>query len=129
MDLQTTDDHTRKKRKLSRNASPSRNNQDALPQKSSQFWFNDRNLIPQTRTTQYRIHRGLLSIQSAVFEDMFAIHQPEPSAQPMLEGCLVVLVADSAQDWDALLGLLYNTKRCVEKLSLFMHSITCFETS
>lgn len=122
MDPQTTDDGTRKKQIVSRNASPSRSNQD-LTRKSSEFWFNDGNVVLQTKTTQYRIHSSLLSIQSSVFEDMFAIPQPEQSAQPLLEGCPVVLVTDSAEDWDALLGLLYNTERCVTGLSLYTLAI------
>ncbi|KAF5321589.1 hypothetical protein D9619_000365 [Psilocybe cf. subviscida] len=116
MDPQTTSDHARKKRKVPPSASPSRNDEDATPdppQKTLQFWFGDGNIILQTQTTQYRIHRGVLSFQSSMFENMFAMPQPEQSAQLSLQGCPVFPVTVSAEDWDALLGLLYNMERYI----------------
>lgn len=83
------------------------------PQKSLKFWFSDGNFVLQASETQYRVHRGVLSNQSSVFEDMFAFPQPitPDAADELVEGCPVVTVLDSSKDWEILLGVLYNTDR------------------
>jgi hypothetical protein len=80
--------------------------------KSSDFWIDDGNVILQTSTKEYRVHRGILSMHSSVFRDMFNI--PQPTEPLSSEGVPVVGITDSAEDWDLLLPIIYGLKLSVE---------------
>jgi hypothetical protein len=75
--------------------------------RSTRIWLEDGNVIIQAQTTQFRVHRGILSRHSRVFKDMFAIPQPE-LGEPVIEGCPIFRLFDAAQDWENLLTLLYD---------------------
>jgi hypothetical protein len=83
----------------------------------SDIWFEDGNVILQTSDKMYRAHRGVLSMHSTVFKDMFGV--PQPTDQPRIDGCHIVVLSDSAEDWDEFLPMLYNKRRCV--VSTFPH--------
>lgn len=78
--------------------------------KSSKFWYADGNIVLQAGNTQFKVHRGVLSRQSSVFEDMFSIPQP---ADNQNGECPVVVLSDSVEDWEVLLTLLYDALRYV----------------
>ncbi|KAJ7037833.1 hypothetical protein C8F04DRAFT_1393496 [Mycena alexandri] len=84
---------------------------DAEPQapplvRSTEYWFDDGNIILQVESTQFRVAKSVLSRHSSVFRDMFAL--PLPADEPTVEGCpVVVLPGDTAQDWKLFLGVLY----------------------
>ena len=75
--------------------------------RSTRIWLEDGNVIIQAQTTQFRVHRGILSRHSCVFKDMFAIPQPD-LGEPVIEGCPIFRLFDAAQDWENLLTLLYD---------------------
>lgn len=80
--------------------------------RSEQLWFYDGNIIIQTPAKQYRVHRSVLAMHSTFFKDMFEL--PPAAAQgkqanPMLDSCPVVEVPDAAEDWDAVLSIIYHT--------------------
>ncbi|KAJ6582980.1 hypothetical protein DFH09DRAFT_1360275 [Mycena vulgaris] len=75
------------------------------PPVRSKIWMPYGDLILQAESTQFRVNRDVLAQQSTVFSDMFSV--PQPPNEPMAEGCPIVLVSDSAKDWELLLGALY----------------------
>ncbi|KAK0194229.1 hypothetical protein F5146DRAFT_425845 [Armillaria mellea] len=48
-----------------------------LPQRSSEVWFTDGNIIVQTESTQFRVYRGILAANSPVLSDMLSLSQPD----------------------------------------------------
>ncbi|KAJ7037832.1 hypothetical protein C8F04DRAFT_1035489 [Mycena alexandri] len=76
--------------------------------RSDEFWFDDGNIILQVESTQFRVAKSVLSRQSSVFRDMFAL--PLPADEPTVEGCPVaVLQGDTELDWVLFLAVLYPT--------------------
>ncbi|KAJ7449088.1 hypothetical protein B0H11DRAFT_2079513 [Mycena galericulata] len=72
----------------------------------STIWMPYGDIILQAESTQFRVNRDNLALQSSVFADMFAV--PQPPNEPTIEGCPIVQVSDSAKDWELLLGVLYD---------------------
>ncbi|KAJ7366520.1 hypothetical protein DFH08DRAFT_929375 [Mycena albidolilacea] len=74
--------------------------------RSTEYWFDDGNIILQVESTQFRLTKSMLSMHSTVFRDMFMM--PLPADEPTVENCpVVVLSGDSPQDWIHLLGAMY----------------------
>ena len=74
--------------------------------RNSEFWFDDGSVVLNVQSTLFRVHRSILSMHSTVFSDMFSI--PQPPDQTAIEGCPVVHLHDSADDFTYLLKALYN---------------------
>ncbi|KAF7316046.1 BTB domain-containing protein [Mycena indigotica] len=72
----------------------------------STTWMSDGDVILQAESTQFRINKDVLRRHSPVFESMFSL--PLPKDEPTIEGCPVVCVEDSAQDWELFLETLYD---------------------
>ncbi|OCH87259.1 hypothetical protein OBBRIDRAFT_889927 [Obba rivulosa] len=75
-------------------------------QRSSEFWFSDGNIVLIAGNTAFRVYQGLLSRQSQVFHDMFAIPQPQDAEH--IEGCPVVRLSDDASDLICVFRALLN---------------------
>ncbi|KAF9049531.1 hypothetical protein BDZ89DRAFT_1057420 [Hymenopellis radicata] len=71
----------------------------------SQPWFEDGNIILVTHDTPtaYRLHRGVLARHSEIFQDMFALPQPDN-----VDGCQVVTMHDIPVDLSNLVKALYD---------------------
>ncbi|KAJ7449094.1 hypothetical protein B0H11DRAFT_336704 [Mycena galericulata] len=78
----------------------------STPTVRSNIWMPYGDIILQAESTQFRVNRDVLALQSSVFADMLAV--PQPPNEPTIEGCPVVQVYDSAKDWELLLGVLYD---------------------
>ncbi|KAF8216742.1 hypothetical protein K438DRAFT_2081667 [Mycena galopus ATCC 62051] len=78
--------------------------QDA-PKTRSETWISDGNVVLQAGNTQFRVHWGVLARNSSVFYDMQGL--PQPPEQPIVDGCPVVELPDSATDVEYLLKTLY----------------------
>lgn len=78
----------------------------------SDLWWEDGNIIIEAETTRFRVYKGLLATQSEMFRDMFSIPQPPSDQEDLVEGCPVVRVSDSAEDWTYILEALLR-RRCV----------------
>lgn len=73
------------------------------------LWFDDGSVILEVESSQFKVHRSMLSNYSVVFRDMFDI--PLPSVindEDVVEGCPVVCLQDNAQDWIVVLKVMYN---------------------
>ncbi|KAJ7725318.1 hypothetical protein B0H16DRAFT_1594520 [Mycena metata] len=74
--------------------------------RSTEYWFDDGNIILQVESTQFRLTKSMLSMHSSVFRDMFTI--PLPPDEPTVENCAIaILSGDTAEDWILLLGVIY----------------------
>lgn len=81
----------------------------------SQPWFEDGNVILEAEETQFRVYRGILAANSAVFKDMFEFAQPEGDGN--VGGCPVVHLSDSAEDLQHVLMVLHDAQsRCVSSI-------------
>lgn len=75
------------------------------------LWFDDGSVVLQVESTQFRVHRSVLSSQSVIFRDMFSVPQPSVSGatvEGMIEGCPVVCLQDKSQDWTYVLQMIYG---------------------
>jgi hypothetical protein len=70
------------------------------------LWFDDGNIILHAESTQFRVHRSILSASSSVFRDMFSL--PQPENENVVDRCPVVRVSDTSHP-----GLPHpTTKQC-----------------
>lgn len=83
---------------------------EAQAVKRSELWFNDGNIVLQVESTQFRVYRGILGNSSSIFDDMFNIPQPVEDQGSLIEGCSVVQLSDSAEDWEHVLKALYKRR-------------------
>jgi hypothetical protein len=79
--------------------------ESVLQIKRSDPWFDDGTIVIQARDTQFRAYRGILTLCSPIFHDMFSIPQPT-TGDELVDGCPVVHVSDSAEDWQYVLRAL-----------------------
>ena len=74
----------------------------------SDYWYDTGDLIIVSRGVAFRVWQCLLAEYSVVFRSMFKFAQSTPpTARDLVDGCLVVLLDDSPEDWRQLFGLLY----------------------
>ncbi|KAH6907596.1 hypothetical protein BKA70DRAFT_360027 [Coprinopsis sp. MPI-PUGE-AT-0042] len=86
-----------------------RDSQGSVPViRSTKCWLDDGNLVLQVEQTQFRVHKSVLARHSPVFRDMSSFSQPPEEDEPMVEGCPIVYLSDSAQQWELLIGVLYD---------------------
>lgn len=79
--------------------------------RSSQFWFNDGNIVLQAENTLFRVHRSILSMHSPIMEACFSFPQPDNAIT--LEGNHIVQVSDSAKDIGNLCSLIFGLHQFV----------------
>ncbi|KAL4244374.1 hypothetical protein ABKN59_010543 [Abortiporus biennis] len=77
------------------------NEDNLLPQRCEELWFEDGSVVIQAENTLFRVHSGVLAAQSEVFRDMFSL--PPPADAETYDGCAFVRVSDSAEDMKHLL--------------------------
>ncbi|KAJ6466354.1 hypothetical protein C8R45DRAFT_1172882 [Mycena sanguinolenta] len=74
--------------------------------RSTEYWFDEGNIILQVESTQFRLPKSMLSMHSNVFRDMFMM--PLPADEPTVEGCpVVILTGDTVEDWTHVLGAIF----------------------
>ncbi|KAJ7189739.1 hypothetical protein B0H12DRAFT_788110 [Mycena haematopus] len=74
--------------------------------RSTEYWFDDGNIILQVESMQFRVAKSILSRHSPVFRAMFML--PLPADEPTVENCpIVILTGDTSQDWSLFLGVIY----------------------
>ncbi|TCD60635.1 hypothetical protein EIP91_009752 [Steccherinum ochraceum] len=91
-----------KKRKTSKGAIFS----EAEFQKSS-MWFEDGNVVLVAENTGYKVFKGVLSLHSEVFQDLFTL--PQPQDAEIFDDCYVVRMPDSQQELACLLSAIHDS--------------------
>lgn len=75
-------------------------------------WFEDGNvvIVPDASESQvaFKVHRGVLSRHSEIFQSMFEIPQPSCTSGETLEGCQVVCLYDLPVELSNLIKALYD---------------------
>lgn len=86
--------------------------------KHDRFWFDDGNVALVAHDgLAFRLHRGVLSLHSDVFQSLFAFPSRIEDNE-MLENCPVVHLQDTGEDLAIFFALLYDGgKRYVESHS------------
>ncbi|PIL26643.1 hypothetical protein GSI_11268 [Ganoderma sinense ZZ0214-1] len=82
------------------------------PQQDPELWFEDGNVVIVAGNAAFRVHTGILSRHSEIFQNMFSVPQlvlPAPS--DVFNGQPAVRVSDSAHDFRQLLHMLYDGVR------------------
>jgi len=74
-------------------------------QKHPDFWFPDGSITLIAGNFEFRVHQGILAMQSEVFKDIFSIPQPEDAEQ--IDGCPIVHLSDPPADIAEVLSILY----------------------
>lgn len=77
--------------------------------KRSTPWFEDGNVVLEAEMTRFKVYRGILATNSAIFSDMFSIGQPGIGRHA--EGCPVVHLSDKADDLKYILEALHDSKK------------------
>lgn len=85
------------KRRCARAMDPSSSSMGAFAQQAqSPFWMTDGDFILRVEGVLFKVHHRSLS-KSEIFGDMMAM--PQPCDAECIDGCPLVELADSAQDW------------------------------
>ncbi|GJE89892.1 hypothetical protein PsYK624_060040 [Phanerochaete sordida] len=78
-----------------------------IGERSTDFWFDEGNVIVASRGKAFRVHTGILMLRSEVFKRL--LNGPVLAQQPeQLEGCPIVRVQDGAREFHDLLHIIYN---------------------
>jgi hypothetical protein len=72
----------------------------------SDLWFDDGNIVLIVGSSAFKVHRGQLSRQSEVFDNLFSI--PQPADQLLYEGAAWVELYDNPADVFYFLKALYD---------------------
>lgn len=89
--------------------SESTNHHEVEAKPVEDLWFEDGNLILRAEDSLFRIYSSLLAARSSVFKDMLAFPPPE-EGNPMLDGCCIVSVFDSASDMSYFLRAVFDSR-------------------
>lgn len=76
------------------------------PHPDEELYFVDGNVILHCENTLFRVHRGVLSLNSEVFKDMFALGTDQTEKD--LEGCPCIDLSDKADDVRRFLHCIYK---------------------
>ncbi|KAF8802134.1 hypothetical protein BYT27DRAFT_7244823 [Phlegmacium glaucopus] len=89
--------------------------------RSSNFWFEDGNIVLQAEHTQFRIHRSFLSMHSPIFRDMFACSKPENG--PTIDGCPLIHLPETSECLNNFVKLLYDSMKTYNRSGLVSLSV------
>lgn len=73
--------------------------------KRSHIWFDDGSIIIQAEDTQFFVHKSVILKHFPTLNDFV----PSPSPTSASDGCAVIRLSDSAEDWENLLTVFYDT--------------------
>ncbi|KAF7967492.1 hypothetical protein HWV62_34059 [Athelia sp. TMB] len=93
----------------------------------SDVWLEDGNIVLQAEGTQFKVYRGILALNSPIFDDMFSMPQPVAGPETQtVEGCPVVQLMDSAADVKIVLQALCQRRYVALKAPLPINVIAAF---
>ncbi|KAF6744277.1 hypothetical protein DFP72DRAFT_929612 [Ephemerocybe angulata] len=74
--------------------------------RSEDFWFCDGSIVLQAENVQFKVHKGVLSRHSPIFETILSM--PHTDDEPTVEECPVLNVHDDPKDVENMLTALYG---------------------
>ncbi|KAJ7350550.1 hypothetical protein DFH08DRAFT_861737 [Mycena albidolilacea] len=82
----------------------------------SSIWHKDGSVVLQADNTQFRVHWGILALNSCFFRELQDLPLAQPNDQPSVEGCPIVeLSSDASEDVENLLKALYTPTFLLQK--------------
>ncbi|KZP17860.1 hypothetical protein FIBSPDRAFT_933786, partial [Athelia psychrophila] len=75
-------------------------------------WFEDGNIVLEAEKVQFKVYKGILAANSAIFRDMFAIAQAQ--GEELVDGCPLVHLGDKSQDLAHVLEALYDSSKWLD---------------
>ncbi|KAJ7287168.1 hypothetical protein C8J57DRAFT_1167172 [Mycena rebaudengoi] len=72
----------------------------------SEIWHDDGSVVLQAENIQFRVHWSVLALHSTFFQGMRGL--PQPPDQETVEGCPLIELPDSPEDFKYLLDALYH---------------------
>ena len=67
--------------------------------RSQDVWYDDGNVVIQTENIVFKVFRGILASNSAVFADMFSVPQPTNVTGPdVYDSCPLIQIYDTPED-------------------------------
>lgn len=74
------------------------------------FFLPDGNVVLVCEAILFRTYKGLLSRHSEIFWDMFSLSSHQPADAEVYDGCPVVRLQDTAQDFTYLMSAMLDTQ-------------------
>ncbi|KZP26085.1 hypothetical protein FIBSPDRAFT_733057, partial [Athelia psychrophila] len=75
-------------------------------------WFEDGSIVLETEGVQFKVYKGILAANSAIFRDMFVIAQAQGE---LVDGCSVVNLTDKPKDLGYVLEALHDSRTWLEE--------------
>lgn len=77
---------------------------------SPEFWFKTGNFIfVASGAVAYQVHGDVVGRQSKVFRDLLELNEiPRPDSEQTVDGCPVVHITDSPDEFNTFLSFLYD---------------------
>ena len=83
-------------------------------QTDEQVWFPDGNVVVvAANKVAFRVHKGILSLRSDIFRDLFSLANVDAATAETIEGCPVVHLTDPPEEIRHLFLVLCCGKKCV----------------
>lgn len=90
-------------------------------------WFEDGTIIIHAQSTRFKVYRGMLAEKSAIFADMLSLPRPASSSttedDDFDDGCPVVRLSDTAEDWGCMLDNLFNRRSVYPRTTIMIGSL------
>lgn len=74
----------------------------------TEFWLHDGSIVLQVQGTLFKVHQTILANHSEVFSDLFSLPQSDGDEGERMDGCHVVHLHDTAEDFADLLKAIYH---------------------
>ncbi|KAJ7821098.1 hypothetical protein B0H14DRAFT_2832124 [Mycena olivaceomarginata] len=88
---------------------PAKRQRTDAPLTRSKIWCKDGSVVLQAENMQFRVHWGVLALNSYFFRELQDLPLAQPNDQPSVEGCPIVeLSGDASADVENLLKALYT---------------------
>jgi hypothetical protein len=91
-----------------------------IPDKN--YYFEDGSIVILAEIHLFRVHRGVLSLNSELFKDMFSF--PQPAIGLTVDNCPLLQVSETADEIRKMMQMFYKGgNRCIRD---FFHSVLVF---
>lgn len=102
-----------------------------VPTPHPDFWLYDGSIVLSVESCLFRVHQTILASHSEIFCDLFTVPQPVEDEGEMVEGCRIVHLPDSENDFVDLLNAIYrpecvflpSSSDCLQIILIISHPI------
>lgn len=80
------------------------------PTTCEELWFRDGNVVFQAGNLVFKVIQSIMSRESPIFGDMFALPQPQADAAEIFDGCPLVCLPDTEEEIRSFLCVIFDGK-------------------